>query len=277
MKLPDSKTNPVKIDLESNRSSKPGFMGFLETAMRKFRVAVHLFSLAPIYAIAGLVLGLSAAPSLYVFRNVKYFARSWPDPIYTVALTVTLALCYFLYGFILIHVVPAANFLLRAKLSPWRGPYYSLESLKWYIHNGLTYLVRFTFLEFITPTPFNVWFFRLMGMQLGKGVQINSAHISDPSLISIGEKTTIGGSATIVGHYGQKGLLILAPVVIGARCTIGLKATIMGGVRIEDDAKIMPHSVLLPKTVVGQGETWGGVPAQKIANSALPDSAKLVS
>jgi len=40
-----------------------------------------------------------------------------------------------------------------------------------------------------------------------------------------------------------------------------LKASIMGGVTIGDDAKIMPHSVVLPKAKIGPGETWGGVPA----------------
>lgn len=103
-----------------------------------------------------------------------------------------------------------------------------------------------------------------MGMKIGRGTIINSTHISDPSLIEIGDKVTIGGSATLVGHYGQGGYLVLAPVKIGDRATIGLKATIMGGVQVGAGAKIMPHSVVLPKTIIPDNETWGGVPARKI-------------
>jgi serine acetyltransferase len=38
----------------------------------------------------------------------------------------------------------------------------------------------------------------------------------------------------------------------------------MGGAQIGKGAKILPNSVVLPKTVIPAGETWGGVPAQKI-------------
>ncbi|MCB0368179.1 MAG: hypothetical protein KDD45_01760, partial [Bdellovibrionales bacterium] len=186
-----------------------------------------------------------------------------------------LAFGYFLYGFSLIFLAPLCNFLIRGYLKAWRGPYYSLESIKWYVHNGLTYLVRFTFLEFITPTPFNILFYKMMGMKIGKGVIINSTWISDPSLIELGDKVTIGGSVTIVGHYGQGGLLVIAPVKIGKGCTLGLKSTIMGGAIIEDGAKILPHTVVLPKTHIPAGETWGGIPATpiKINKSSLKTTA----
>lgn len=147
---------------------------------------------------------------------------------------------------------------------PWRGPYYSAACVNWYVHNGLTYLARFTILEFITPTPFNLLFYKLMGMKIGRGTQINSSNISDPSLIEMGENVTIGGSATIVAHYGMGGFLIISPVKIGDGATIGLKATILGGVEIGAGAKLMPNSVVLPRTIIPAGETWGGVPAKKI-------------
>ena len=141
------------------------------------------------------------------------------NPAYAFAI----AFGYFLYGFTLIFLAPLINFLMRGNLKAWRGPYYSAESFKWFLHNGLTYLVRFTFLEFITPSPVSLLFYRMMGMKIGRGTIINSTWISDPSLIEMGEKVTIGGSVTIVAHYGQGGLLVISPVKIGDGCTIGLK------------------------------------------------------
>ncbi len=171
---------------------------------------------------------------------------------------------FFLYGFTLIFLAPLVNLFLTGKLKAWRGPYYSAESFRWFLHNGLTYLVRFTFLEFVTPSPVSLLFYRMMGMKIGEGTIINSTWLSDPSLIELGKKVTIGGSVTIVAHYGQAGLLIIAPVKIGDGCTIGIKATIMGGVEIGAGARVMPHSVVLPKTVIGAGESWGGVPAVRL-------------
>jgi serine acetyltransferase len=43
----------------------------------------------------------------------------------------------------------------------------------------------------------------------------------------------------------------------------------MGDVRIGDGAKVLPHSVLLPGSRVGAGETWAGVPARPITAAEM--------
>lgn len=256
---------PKRVDVDSNQSQKSGVAGFFESFLRSFRNLAHLILLLPVYGLGCFLAGTAATPALLFFRwafhateGMHFAMRGW-------LLAMSLGACYFMFGMCLIMVVPAFNFIFRTHLHAWRGPYYSLESIKWYIHNGTTYMVRYSFLEMITPTPFNLLYFKAMGMKIGRGTAINSSCISDPSLISLGEKVTIGGSATIVGHYGQGGFLILAPVKIGNNVTIGLKATIMGGVEIGDGAKVMANSVVLPKTIIPAGETWAGVPAVKIS------------
>mgnify|MGYP000588390086 FL=1 len=67
-----------------------------------------------------------------------------------------------------------------------------------------------------------------------------------------------------VAHYAQAGYLVIAPVKIGSRATIGLRAMIMGDVVIGEGARVLPNSVVLPKTRIPAGETWGGVPAVRI-------------
>lgn len=252
------------MDLETTKSEKSGFSGFFETLLRKFNSAMHMFTMLPGYAFASVVLGLSLTPGVALFRYVANYTVNEPTWFQNLGYGISLAAGYFIYGTCMIFLTPFLNFCMRTSLKAWRGPYYSVESVRWFIHNSLTYLVRFTFLEFVTPSPFGNLFYKMMGMKIGSGVVINSTWISDPSLIEIGRKTTIGGSVTIVAHYGQGGMLVIAPVKIGEKCTIGLKSSIMGGCIIGDGAKILPHSVLLPKTEVPAGETWGGVPAQKI-------------
>jgi len=58
-------------------------------------------------------------------------------------------------------------------------------------------------------------------------------------------------------------------VEIGDRATIGLAATVMGDVHVGADAVVLPHSVLLPGSRVGAGETWGGVPARLITREEM--------
>jgi acetyltransferase-like isoleucine patch superfamily enzyme len=120
------------------------------------------------------------------------------------------------------------------------------------------------FCLFVTLTPFGIWFLKAMGMNLGRHVFINTEYISDPQLITLGNDVALGGSVRIFAHYGGHGNLVVEPVVVGERATIGIAATIMGDVRIGQDATILAHSVLMPGSRVGNGEVWGGVPARRI-------------
>ncbi len=258
------KVSERKMNVDSTKSRRRGVGGFIESLLRRFRTPMHIVMVMPLYLLACLLLGTAMLPGALLWQLVYSHVADWSPVVKTLALTSTGAAAYFCYAFSMIIVVPFGNFAMRTQLKAWRGPYYSLGAVPWYIHNGSTYLVRYTVLEFLTPTPFNLLFYKLMGMRVGNGTIINTTHISDPSLITLGKKVTLGGSVTIVGHYGQGGFLVLAPVTIGDRVTVGLKASIMGGAQIGKEAKIMPHSVVMPKTVIGEGETWGGVPAVRI-------------
>jgi acetyltransferase-like isoleucine patch superfamily enzyme len=262
--LKDARRKRRLENVDALDSKESGLAWIFEIALRRFRNLMHGLTLVPLYAMAALCLGAALLPGAMIFSWADAATAGSHRYLHLFALTTALAVGYFAYGFTLILLVPLVNFLARTKLRPWRGPYYSFAAARWYIHNGLAYLVRYTFLPFITPTPFNLMYFRLMGMKIGRGTQINSEHISDPSLIELGERVTIGGSVTLVAHYGMSGYLIIAPVTIGDGAVIGLKSTIMGGVEIGKFARVLPNSVVLPKTRIPEGETWGGVPARKI-------------
>ena len=245
-------------------SEHKGLLGLYESGFRRFKTLFYALTVIPLYILGCLILGLSILPGIEAYRFIKWITQNSHWLIQDLGLAVGIAVGFTLYGLTIIFIVPAINFILRTSPKPSRGSYYSVAFLPWYIHNTLAYIVRYTFLEFLTPTPFNIMYFRLMGMKIGKGAHINSTNISDPALIEIGSYVTIGGSATICAHYGMDGYLVLSPVKIGDKVTVGLKASIMGGVTIGEGAKILPHSVVLPKTVIPPGEVWGGVPAVKV-------------
>jgi hypothetical protein len=259
-----NKSKKVLIDTDPRNSTHSGLKGIYETLLRRFKTLMYLITLIPLYLLAGLLLGAALTPSLYALQWAWQISQNWSLGSKAFLMGTFLGMGFFVFGLTLVILVPLVNFVLRAKPQLFRGPYYSVDVLKWVVHNSLTYLVRYTFLEFITPTPFNILFFKLMGMKIGKATQINTSNISDPALIELGNYVTVGGSATLCAHYGQSGFLVLAPIKIGDKVTIGLKSSIMGGVTIGEGAKILPHSIVLPKTVIPAGETWGGVPAQKI-------------
>lgn len=219
----------------------------------------------PFIALAILAAGLSLGVAAGLFGEVFAPALAGVTSFWHYPLTgLALAASYFTYGLTLLLVAPALNLVLGGRLRPYRGSAVSLAALRWYVHCTLTLVVRYSFLEFVTPSPFAQLYYRLMGMKIGRHVTINSTAIADPSLIEMEDGVTIGGTASIMAHYAQGGYLVVAPVRLRAGATIGLRAIVMGGVEIGEKAKVLAGSFVLPNTRIPAGETWAGIPAQRI-------------
>lgn len=243
-------------DINAERSSKAGLVGSLETFLRKFRHAVHLItalSLGLAYVIA---IGTSLTPGMWIILTLNDFDYS-SSLLKALVLSLAVGIGFILFILTLIVVVPILNYPMLRFVKPYRGGWFSLESIPWFYHNALTYLVRYTILDFITPTPLNIFFFRAMGMKIGKNCMINSSNISDPCLIELGDNVTIGGSAYLMAHYGMHGYLIIDHLKIGKGTTVGLNAKILGGVSIGEKVSIAPNHCVLPKTNIPDGSKVG--------------------
>ncbi len=243
-----------RFDVNSTESKLPGLAGAVESFLRKFRSLAFYLMLAPIACCYIFCMGVSLAPGLWLLTHTYEATATSHVAIKALSLGLSGAAAFFMYGFTLIFVVPAVNKLLPLKVKPHRASWFSLSVIPWYYHNALTYLVRYTFLEFITPTPFNKLFFQMMGMKVGKGTMINTSNISDPCLIELGDYVTIGGSATLVAHYGMKGILIIDKLVVKDNATIGLRAVLFGDVTIGEGVTVKPGEVVLPKTHIPDKE-----------------------
>ena len=238
------------IDIHSEKSDRKGILGWGETLFRKFKTPFFLLLLLPILFLYIFCMGVALTPGMAFISAVSSTSKSWPFILRNFSLGVSVATTYLMYGLTLIFIVPLVNKILPLKLRPLKSSWYSLEVIPWYYHNALTYLVRYTFLDFITPTPLNKLFYQMMGMKIGKGSVINTSNISDPCLIEIGDYVTVGGSASLVAHYGQKGILVIEKLIIKNKVTVGLKSSLFGGVIVEEGATIKPHEVILPKAIV---------------------------
>jgi len=217
-----------------------------------------------LYAQMSLLAGVAAAPGVYAAMAAWMRTGGWALPWRVVAGCVLGWAAYFCYTICVLFVVAAFRLLTGARSPVGSFPYYSWQAFRWGSFNALLLLVRYTCVNFIRVTPFIVLFQRMMGMRIGRRVQINTAVIGDSNLIEIGDDTVIGGDVTLVAHAAEHGRLVTAPVTIGSRVTVGLMAVIFPGVTIGDGAMIAANAVLPKGTHVGAGEVWGGVPAKRI-------------
>ena len=250
-------------------SKNPPATTFLDRLTRRYSRTAYVFVVLCVYVLVCTVLALALAPAIWVWAYVAGWSASLPPVERLIGLGLAAAVAFFVFGFSLLVVVPIYNLLLPTRVTPFKGGYYTLRAAPWLLHNALFYLVRYSFLPFVTLTPFGIWFLKAMGMKIGRHAFINTEYISDPQLISIGDDAALGGSVRICAHFGGGGYLTVAPVSIGARATLGLSVTVMGDVEVGAEATVLPNSVLLPGSRVGAGETWGGVPARLITREEM--------
>lgn len=249
-----------KEDINSSESTKKGWGAFVENVFRKFQNIGFLIFLMPITFIYILCIGTALTPGIAFFNYVSPLVEQYSFVLKAFCYGICFGVGFVGFVFTLIFVVPLMNLPFLPFVKAYRGAWFSIESIPWYYHNALTYLVRYTVLDFLTPSPLNILFFKMMGMKIGKGVMINSSNISDPCLIKLDDYVTIGGSAYMMAHYGMKGFLIIDKLHIKKGAMIGLSAKILGGVVIGEKAVVAPNTAVLPKTIIKDGEKFG-IPA----------------
>lgn len=232
-------------------------MALLENLIRQFSTVAFILFLLPLVVLYVMILGFSITPAIYLFQQVNIWVEGYSLFVKSLCYGMCAGAGFISFILSLIFIVPLFNLPLLPFVRPYRGAWYSLESIPWYYHNALTYLVRYTILEFLTPSPLNILFFKMMGMKIGKNVVINTSNISDPCLIQLDDYVTIGGSAFMMAHYGMKGYLVIDKLHLKKGVMVGLGAKLLGGVTIEERATILPNSAVLPKTTIGPGEKYG--------------------
>lgn len=255
-------------DINQRSSTKSGFSASFENAFRKLGNFAFVLFLIPVLFVCVFCLAVSLTPGVALIQ--------WITPLIAEYSLILKAFCYafcIASGFLafivtLIFIVPVMNYPVIRFVKPYRGAWFSIESMPWYYHNALTYLVRYTVLDLITPSPLNVLFFKMMGMKIGKGVMINTSNVSDPCLIVLEDYVTVGGSVYMMAHYGMKGFLIIDKLHLKKGAMIGLAAKLLGGVTVGEKAVVGPNVAVYPKTIVKPGEKYG-VPVPPVAPAAV--------
>ena len=159
-----------------------------------------------LYVQISLAAGLAATPGVWVAVKLHgaITAGGVSQVVSILVACVAGALAYFMYALTVIFVVPIFRLMAPGSLEG-RYPYYSGKAFRWASYNALILLVRYTCINFLRVTPFLCLFHRMMGMKIGRRVQINTAVIGDSNLIEIGDDTVIGGGVTLVAHSAERG------------------------------------------------------------------------
>ena len=216
--------------------------------------------------------GLPLAPALALFDIVTDAALTENDNLNYVVYGLTAGLCFMIYilglltfsGFTqrLIHVRFSGDKLV-ANLNSW-------TTIRWAIC-GHIHRCTHPVLVHTIPSLISNAYYRLAGAKIGKGVQINTINLNDPSTVTIEDNVVVGGGCIINGHLVEKGQIILARITLEEGSLLGARVTIQPGVTVGKGAVIGTNGLVGKYKTIPAGEVWAGLPAKCIKKSSDRD------
>jgi acetyltransferase-like isoleucine patch superfamily enzyme len=207
--------------------------------------------------------GLAAAPGIFLFQEVADVTIDWVNWQQAIALGATLGIGALLWCLADLLMIGILGIIIRPNLDDAKAPTESWLTIRWGFLS-LFHRLALPSLKWMVPSFVGTFYYRMMGCKIGKGAQINSAYVNDCFMVEIGERTIIGGDATVNGHLFERDGIHLSKVRIGVKVVIGSSAQINPGCTIGDGAVVASHAVLPKFTNIPAGEVWGGVPAKFI-------------
>ena len=231
--------------------------------MKAFDIVQVIGTLITI-VLAVVVWGLPLAPGIILFDEAVAFSASEGVLVRAIILGLAISSGLLLWGIGLLLFSGILQFAIHPRIDKeMTYPLASFMTIRWAI-TGLLHRLTCPMLQHLVPSFIANWYYRICGCKLGMGAQINSQVVNDAYAVKIGADSVIGGNAIINCHLVEDGKLVLAPVTIGERVTIGGGSSILPGSVIGDDVIIAYNAVVTKRTTIPNGEVWGGLPAKKI-------------
>ena len=109
-------------------------------------------------------------------------------------------------------------------------------------------------------TVFLPWYYRLLGMKVGRRACLLTTDFTEFDLVSIGDDVALNEDCTIQTHLFEDRVMKLGPVAIGSRVSIGSNTVVLYGSAIEDDVKVGDLSLVMKGERLAAGTQWAGSP-----------------
>jgi non-ribosomal peptide synthetase-like protein len=173
-----------------------------------------------------------------------------------------LALAGVLYGLVSFAFVLAAKWLLvgryRPRLAPMWTPFVWVSEAVTTLHESLAVPAM---LNMLRGTPLLPWAFRLLGARVGSGVWMNTTDLTEFDCVSIGDEAELNDHSGPQTHLFEDRIMRVGVVRLGARCTIGVRATVLYDASVGDDAQLGPLTLVAKGEHIPERTRWEGTPS----------------
>jgi non-ribosomal peptide synthetase-like protein len=115
--------------------------------------------------------------------------------------------------------------------------------------------------------PWLVYYARMLGNKVGKGVDLHSAP-PVTGMLRLGHRCSIEPEVDLSGHWIDGDQFHVGPITVGNDATIGARTTLLPGAVVGKNADVAPGSGVVGK--VKNGQYWKGSPAVKSGKARHP-------
>jgi hypothetical protein len=202
-------------------------------------------------------------PIVFLIKVIQFLNFSYLTHIFI--FSISIGITYLILVFSM--MISSAFFIRLLRVRYEEGDYESTikdkTSFKFILSYAL-YFPTYKIIGFLNMPPIKVLFLRMIGCKIGKNVTLSADEwIFDPYVTEIGDNTVIGARAIIIGHIGERHLII-KKTKIGKNVLIGGDCFIMPGAIIEDNVILGAKSLVLKDQILKKGKIYAGMPAKEI-------------
>ena len=119
----------------------------------------------------------------------------------------------------------------------------------------------------LSGAPWMLWYARLLGAEIGKGVDLHSLP-PVTGFLRLGADCSIEPEVDLSGHWIDGEVLHVGAIRVRARARVGARSMLCPGADIGTDAEVAPGSSVFGR--VSPGDLWSGSPATRIGTARGP-------
>ncbi len=168
----------------------------------------------------------------------------------------------------LIYAVGAFAFVLAAKwvlVGRYRPRLAPMWTLFVWLSEGVTILHESlavpAMLNYLRGTPMLAWAFRLLGAKVGRGAWINTTDLTEFDCVTIGDGAELNEHSGPQTHLFEDRVMRIGEVRIGARATLGVRATVLYDASVGDECRLGPLTLVAKGEHTPERTAWEGTPS----------------
>ena len=179
-----------------------------------------------------------------------------------------LPLCLVLAALLNMLATVALKWAVLGHVRPGEHPLHGWWHLRYWFVESRLHCHDMLLRHFLVGTPlYNAWL-RLLGARIGAGASVNTLSVGAAlDLLTIGAGADVSARSISCHHVPRSGVMVVAPVVVGARATVGPLSIVMPGANVGEATVVGACSVV--ERAIPPHTFWAGRPLQQVLTDPL--------